>query len=184
MCDSPDSPRAWTLRSVMSRAPSAIVPLVTSRMPAIASSSSVCPFPSTPAIPRISPAATVNETSFTARSIRGPRTTRWRTSSATAPAAPGALRPSRTERSTSRPTIALAIFSGDVSRVAIVATVSPRRMTVTFSLTVMTSSSLCVMSTIVAPPSRRRRSTFQSSATSGGESTAVGSSSSRIRAPR
>ena len=85
---------------------------------------------------------------------------------------------------TSRPTIARAIAAGVAPAVGIRATVAPARITVIASLTSITSSSLCVMSTTVPPWSRSARSTRQRSRTSGGESTAVGSSSTRMRAPR
>ena len=68
--------------------------------------------------------------------------------------------------------------------VAIRATVSPARITVIVSEIAITSSSLCVISTTVPPFARRVRSTPHSSSASGGDSTAVGSSSTRMRAPR
>ena len=85
---------------------------------------------------------------------------------------------------TSRPTIARAIAAGLVPAVGKRATVRPARMTVIVSEISVTSSSLCVMRMIVPPSSRRARSTRHSSSTSGGESTAVGSSRMRMRAPR
>ncbi|CAA9302655.1 MAG: hypothetical protein AVDCRST_MAG40-457, partial [uncultured Gemmatimonadaceae bacterium] len=85
---------------------------------------------------------------------------------------------------TSRPTIARAISAGEIPAVGMRATVAPARITVIASLTSITSSSLCVMSTTVPPWSRSARSTRQRSRTSGGESTAVGSSRMRMRAPR
>ena len=60
MCDSPASPRAFTESSVMSRVPIVNRAGAHSRSPAIASSNSVCPLPSTPAMPRISPGAISN----------------------------------------------------------------------------------------------------------------------------
>ena len=53
-----------------------------------------------------------------------------------------------------------------VSEVASRSTVRPCRITVTASEIAITSSSLCVMSTIVPPSARNRRSTCHSSATS------------------
>ena len=154
----------------------------------MASTSSVCPFPSTPAMPRISPGATLKLTWSTAAERRGPPTTRSRTSRS-AVSAPGvragAPRYSASSASaTSRPTIARAIACGVAPAVGICATVRPWRMTVIASLTSITSSSLWVMSTTVPPFARRARSTCHSSCTSGGDSTAVGSSRMRIFAPR
>ena len=74
--------------------------------------------------------------------------------------------------------------AGVVPLVAMRPTVSPARITVMASEISTTSSSLCVMSTTVPPLARSARNTCQSSCTSGGESTAVGSSRIRTRAPR
>src|SRR5438876_938244 len=54
----------------MSAPANSIVPLAAGRRPAMASISSVCPLPSTPATPRISPAATENDTLSTAFALR------------------------------------------------------------------------------------------------------------------
>ena len=89
----------------------------------------------------------------------------------------------RRARLRARPS-ARAISAGVVSEVLIRATVCPARMTVMVSESSTTSSRRWVMSTIVSPLSRSRRSTAHSSRTSGGERTAVGSSRTRIFAPR
>ena len=60
----------------------------------------------------------------------------------------------------------------------------PRRSTVTRSAISSTSPSLWLMNTIATPSSRSARSTWNSSPVSCAVSTAVGSSSTRMRASR
>ena len=78
-CDSPASARPRTPNGTTSRPPISTRPLVGRVSPAIASISSVCPFPSTPAMPKISPRRTSNETPSTSLGRRALGTTRSRT---------------------------------------------------------------------------------------------------------
>ncbi len=151
------------------------------RMPARAWISSLCPLPSTPAMPTISPARTVIESPRTASSPRSSRTHRSRTDSTVSP---GCAAPRATSSSTSRPTISSARLRSLAPSRSIVATFAPRRSTEMRSATSSTSCSLCVIRMIDVPPATSARSTEKSSSTSCGVSTAVGSSRIRTRAWR
>ena len=85
---------------------------------------------------------------------------------------------------TLRPTIASASSGGEVLAVSKVATISPRRITDTRSVRLMISRSLWVMKMIVLFSPLSTRSISNSWSASAGVSTAVGSSSTRISAPR
>ncbi len=84
----------------------------------------------------------------------------------------------------SRPTIIRASRASVASAAGIVSTTDPRRSTVMRSATSIASRSLWEMNTIDAPCSRSARTMSKSSRVSCGVSTAVGSSSTRISAPR
>ena len=108
------TPAVYTARGSFSKT----VPLMrtspwsTSRRPVIASTSSLCPLPWTPAMATISPACTVRSRPFTAGWPRSSRTTRSRSSSTGSAGLAGDL---FTTRSTSRPTIIVASSSRVVS---------------------------------------------------------------------
>ena len=85
---------------------------------------------------------------------------------------------------TLRPTIASASSGGDVFAVSNVATISPRRMTETRSVNDMISRNLWVMKMMVLFSRLSTRSISNNWSASAGVSTAVGSSSTRISAPR
>ena len=112
---------------------------------------------------------------------RSSRTTRLRASSATLPGWAGPL---SILRMTLRPTIASASSGGEVCAVSNVATISPRRITETRSVRLMISRSLWVMKRIVLFWLFSTLSISNSWSASAGVSTAVGSSSTRISAPR
>ena len=84
----------------------AIFPLVILRIPVSASTSSDCPLPSTPAIPRISPARTSKLTPCRTSKPRSESVCRSSTCNTTGPGWAGVL---LTRSSTSRPTIIRAI---------------------------------------------------------------------------
>ena len=65
--------------------PTRIAPAVSGRSPVTASASSRCPLPATPATPRIWPADTLSETSWTASTPRSPWADRPSSSSSTSP---------------------------------------------------------------------------------------------------
>ena len=145
------------------------------------SRSSVCPFPATPAMPRISPARSSKATSVR----RGaPRSSAWLSDSTTRIGAPGSPGSPPTVNSTSRPTISRASSSWLVSRVGRRATISPRRITYTMSVAAMISRSLWVMRRMVTPSRLRIARISNSRSASCGVSTPVGSSRIRMRAPR
>ena len=119
--------------------------------------SSDWPFPATPAIPRISPERTLNETSLKRRTPSASVTLRLSTSRT---ASPGSACFLSMRSRTFRPTINSASRSGLVPAVGRVATISPPRMTLTASVISIISRSLWVMRMIVLPwrlsPSRMR----------------------------
>ncbi len=152
------------------------------RMPMIVSTSSVCPLPSTPAMPSTSPARTTRSTPA---------------SSGRPPPSPASSRPdtSSTTRSvtvdsrvsglgSSLPTIISASCRLETVRGSAVPTLRPRRITVIESAMERTSSSLCEMNRKVKSLARISRTVSNSSSTSCGTSTAVGSSRITVRAPR
>ena len=146
----------------------------------IASTSSVCPLPCTPATASTSPARTSSDVPATASCPRSSNTDRSRTVST---GSPGAAADLSTRSLTVRPTIIDASSSSLASGRA-VPTTAPRRMTVIRSAIALTSRSLWVMNTIDLPLSLSPRMTSSSSSVSCGVSTAVGSSRIRISAPR
>ena len=138
----PASRRASVPARLRSRPSSTIRPAVACRIPMIVSTSSVCPLPSTPAMPSTSPACTIRSTS----------------ASSGRPSSAASVRPST--RSTSRsvtvdsrvpgsgsslPTIISASSRLVTVRGSAVPTLVPRRITVMLSAIARTSSSLCEM---------------------------------------
>ena len=171
----PNSLRRRASDGVMSRPSNVIVPETCEPgiSPASPSISSVCPLPSTPAMPTISAARTSNERLSRRFDPSRPTIDRSRTPSKTAP---GFASGFSTRSSTSRPTIKRANSAAFVSVVFKSPTTRPSRITVTLSEMARTSESLCVMITIVLPCSRIRRRMAKNSSTSCGVKTAVGSS--------
>ena len=133
----------------IARPSSRIVPSTGWRMPASASSSSLWPLPATPAMPTISPAWTVKDTFATRSTPRWSTTERFSTSSSGAPG-----RRARTSRPAAgragRPS-ARRVPAARFARCPRVATISPRRMTETRSVTAMISRSLWVIRMTVLP---------------------------------
>ncbi len=144
--------------------------------------SSLWPFPSTPAMPTISPRWTVKETSST--------TVRPSLSTTLSPSATSATSSVTVESrvsgvGSSLPTMSSASWRAVTEATSsISATVLPARITVMASATPSTSSSLCEMKTTVAPWPVSSRRDANSSSTSCGTRTAVGSSRMMMRAPR
>ena len=151
------------------------------RKPVIASISSDWPFPSTPAIPTISPARTSKDMPRTASRPRESST--WRSSTVRS-GSPGSAGFLSTRRSTSRPTMSLASPSSVAPALGTVSMVFPRRSTVMRSAMASTSPSLWVMKMIDLPSACSERTIVNSSPASCGVSTAVGSSRMRMSAPR
>ena len=142
------------------------------RSPSSASHSSVCPLPCTPARPRISPARTWNDISFTQTRPVSSATVRSSTSSTTSPGLAASL---LTTSCTFRPTI-IAASSSSVADGGFSPTTAPRRSTVIVSAMAWTSLSLCEMKTMDVPPSLSCLMMRNRSSVSAGVSTAVGSS--------
>ena len=157
------------------------LPLVILRTPVKASTSSDWPLPSTPAIPRISPALTSKLTPCSTSRPRSESACRFSTCNITGPGWAGVL---LTRKSTSRPTIMRAISAWFVSFVTSSPTFLPRRSTVMVSVSSSTSRNLCVIKMIVFPCCARPRKTPNSSKVSCGVKTPVGSSIIRISAAR
>ena len=135
------------------------------------------PFPDTPAIPKISPPKTVKLTDF--KLSRRPRPTTDKASSCKtgAPAVAACLM----GRDVSLPTIMRAIFCSSASDVAISPTFLPSLRTAILWENASTSRSLCEIK-ITASPSAAIAAIFSNSVSAScGVSTAVGSSSTRIR---
>src|SRR5207247_695051 len=99
---------------VTSLSPSHTFPPDTLRVPARTSTSSLCPFPLTPAMPRISPWRSSNDTPLSACTPRSESAVRFSTRNDTAPGLAGFF---STRSSTARPTIAVAISAWFVSLV-------------------------------------------------------------------
>ena len=177
----PSSRCLRTLALVTSSSPTTTRPDSGFRNPVSASISSDCPFPSTPAIPTISPARTSNETSRTAGSPRSSTTERFSTTSIGLPGAAGFL---STLSRTSRPTIIRARPASVAPSRGIVSTCLPRRSVVIRSEISKTSSSLWVMKMTESPSAISPRRISNSSLASCGVSTAVGSSRMRMSALR
>jgi len=143
----------------------------------IISSNCICPFPSTPAIPRISPAWTSSETVLDAFSSNF-------TFSIDNIVSPASCFLRSKWKETSCPTISFASISTVTSFVAAWNTDFPALNTVSESDTAFVSFSLCVMKIIVFPCFLISLKISKSSNTSCGVNTAVGSSKIRISAPR
>ncbi len=94
---------------VMSRVPSSTRPAVGGRSPQMHSASSLCPFPSTPATPRISPRRRTNDTP---RSAGRPRSFKADSPSTRRTGSPCPSRSCATRNVTSRPTMARASAAG------------------------------------------------------------------------
>jgi hypothetical protein len=154
--------------------PTRTEPELAGRKPVIASASSRCPLPETPASATISPARTSSVTPFTAGAPRSPSTVRPSTASTTGRSAWAGRR--RFVVSKTRPTISDASDSRVDSAVVTVATARPPRSTVTRSETAITSCSLCEMKMTVRPSCTISRNVTNSARDSSGVSTAVGSS--------
>ncbi len=136
----PDRVRSWTRPSASS---SSTVPADAGRIPMTVSTSSVCPLPSTPAMPSTSPACTVRDTSSSAARpesspVRRSPVTRSTGRSVTVDAPVVGL-------GSSEPTIISASSVVPTVAASTVPTVVPRRSTVTRSAIRRTSSSLCEM---------------------------------------
>ncbi len=116
-----------------------IVPEVVFLRPVMTSVSSRCPFPATPAMPRISPALTSRETPSKATVPRSPYAVT--SESVRTGAVSSAVLPGRVGEY-SLPTIRLASCLEVTSVLSAVAATRPARSTVTLSATCITSSSL------------------------------------------
>ena len=152
-------------------------------MPDSRSNNSLWPLPETPAMPTISPARKVMDTSFKRATPKLSRQLRCSACKSTAPVA-GAMSSALRPRLTRRPTMACARPSTLVCAMGESSTTAPWRITVTASQRAMISLSLCVMSNTVQPLARKPRKVSKSASVSAGVSTAVGSSRMRMRAPR
>ncbi len=155
------------------------------RVPMIASTSSACPLPSTPAMPRTSPRWMVKSMSASTSRSRPSASRPERCSPETASTGSSVTVDSRVcGVGSSLPTISSASCLGVVPSGETVATVVPRLMTVISSATDSTSPSLCEIKSTVRPSAVSSRRLSNSASTSCGTSTAVGSSRIRVRAPR
>ena len=181
MCATPSFDIARGDQRLTSRPPSVRRPRSTGRSPVSASTSSRCPLPATPAMPKISCRCTTTEIPRTAGSPRSLWTHR---SSAMRAGAPVPGRRAGSRKSTSCPTIIRANWLLLVMATGTVSTTRPLRITVTRSATAMTSSSLCVIKMTDLPSSFIRRRTANSCVASCGVKTLVGSSRIRMPAPR
>ena len=174
MCPRPASSIRRALGRSTSRPAIRTRPLSRLRRPVSASISSLCPLPSTPAMPTISPARTESETPLTAGSPRSSSTWRSSTSSNTSPS--GLAGVFSTCRRTSRPTIIRASPASVAPSRGTVSIVLPRRRTVIRSAISSTSFSLCEMKITDRPSRTSARRISKSSPASCGVRTAVGSS--------
>ena len=158
-----------------------ISPDISGSRPEMASASSDCPFPCTPAMPTTSPRCTLRETFFTAGS---PILSQQEIFSASRITSPGLNSSLLTSSITSRPTIIMAIFFSSVSLVSTLAVTTPARITVIRSVTSLTSANLWVIKMMHFPFFFKFISVSISCRISWGVRTAVGSSIIRISAPR
>ena len=158
-----------------------IFPLWIGRRPVMHSSSSLCPFPSTPAMPRISPLLTVKLTSFT---LSFPSPYPWYRCSTLNTTSRGRACFFSRSILTSRPTISREISDSVISFTSYTPMDCPFFMMVILSHICLTSRILWEMNMTVCPCSFNRISCRNSSSVSCGVSTAVGSSSISILAPR
>ncbi|CAM5669981.1 hypothetical protein SGLAM104S_02439 [Streptomyces glaucescens] len=177
----PCSRRLRVAQAVISSPSRAMVPESACRRPISASTSSVWPLPSTPAMPRTSPAWMVKLMS--SRTALPPGATR-RSLSTVSTGRSVTVDSAVSGVGSSLPTIISASWRGVVSAGTAVPTVVPRRMTVMSSATERTSPSLWEMKMTERPSAFSSRRLAKSASTSCGTSTAVGSSRIRVRAPR
>lgn len=155
------------------------------RMPMTASTSSACPLPSTPAMPRTSPLWMVKPmSSSTVRSTPSESVSNSRRPSTVSIGSVVTVDSRVSGEGSSLPTISSASCLAVVVRGSASPTVVPRLMTVISSATDSTSPSLCEMKMTVRPSDFRPRRFSKSASTSCGTRTAVGSSRIRMRAPR
>ena len=181
MYPTPEARRCRVPQEVTSSSESSTAPLAGRSMPTTASTSSVWPLPSTPAMPSTSPAWIVKSMSLsTARPVESTtsRSRTWSTSrSVTVDSSVPGL-------GSSSPTMSSASSCWVTSSGLTEATVVPRRSTVMSSAIARTSSSLWEMKSRVLPLLLRSRRFSKSASTSCGTSTAVGSSRMMMLAPR
>ena len=154
---------------------------VEERSPESASTSSACPFPSTPATPRISPRATVK----VAPRRPPPRCPRHCRSMHSRRGGPGEGSRAGAAGIAAEPPITAAANSTALTlETPLSSTMRPRRRTVTRSATARTSPSLCEMKRTPRPDRASSRIVRSSSAISAGARSEVGSSRMSTRAPR
>ena len=152
------------------------------RRPVITSTNSLCPFPATPAMPRISPSCNARSTLRKAGRFL---LFRAETSSRRKTSGPAVCSHLCRLKITSRPTISEARLSRVNPCKSIRSAVTrPRRKTVSLSATCFTSLSLWLMKAMDLPWAAIPFSVVISSSASWGARTAVGSSMMRIFAPR
>ena len=112
MCATPNSLICLGENSLIEVSPIKISPVSIVLNPVMVSTSSLCPFPSTPAMPKISPDLTSRDRSFTARSLLSSSTQRFFTLSTVSSGDAASL---DTRRTTLRPTIISARPDSSVS---------------------------------------------------------------------
>ena len=166
---------------VISSPQKVIVPWLARYMPTSRLMSSVCPLPSTPPMPRISPACTSIEKSLRRGTLRSSKYHRCSALQTHSPISP--VRSFLMSSVSWRWIIARAMSFSCTPR-AICATTCPARMTVMRSPTCTTSRSLCEMKMMLFPSPLSSSMMRKSSIVSCGVSTAVGSSRMSTRAPR
>ena len=149
--------------------------------PAIASASSTCPFPATPATATISPRRTVNDTFFTTSNLFSSFTVKCCTERTSSPYRAPAFFLSD---DTSRPTILLAISAVVVLFTSNTSISLPLFRIAQRSATFFISSNLCVIRITVFPASFKPLMILRRNSISCGVSTAVGSSKIKISASR
>ena len=180
MCETPRAILLSVGAPVMSSPFRWTPPPVAFLSPVRASTSSVCPFPSTPEMPRISEACTSRLTPLRAGSPLSSVALRPSTLRTTSSPSEGCFSKVKT---TLLPTIILASSETSVSLTLTVPTTLPRFRTVTLSQMDMTSLSLWEMNMTVLPCTFRDLTALKSSSTSWGVRTAVGSSRMSMSAP-
>ena len=153
MCPTPASSASRGDSRVMSSPATTMRPPSGRRRPVIASISSLCPLPSTPAIPTISRARTSKESP---RTHSSPRSSLTRRSWTVRSGSPGSAAPLSTLRMTSRPTMRRARPSSVAPSRGTVSIVFPRLRTVMRSAISRTSFSLWLMKMIDFPSALQR----------------------------
>ena len=149
--------------------------------PAIASAISICPFPATPAIAKISPLRMEKLTFLTTEKPSRFFTVRFCTSRTVFPYFGSGF---STVKFTSRPTIRFAMVFAEVSLTSNISISFPLFKIAQRSATCLISESLCVIRIMVFPLSRSPRIISKRKLISCGVKTAVGSSKMRISASR